>query len=122
MESSRPSRFQKLTILILGQKLEVVAHQLLQHTGQARDNPQIIQAGKKRTAFFSIFRPFFFDSRYSRKSKEISNFTLEFESLWILWNQKITFLRKSCFSTMGELSLTAKIHRVKFYSVILGFQ
>ena len=35
-------------ILTLGEKFEVVAHQLLQHAGQAKENPEIMKAVKQK--------------------------------------------------------------------------
>ena len=44
------STFQRLMILALGEKFEVVAHQFLQHTGQVKEHPEIIKAGKQKPA------------------------------------------------------------------------
>ena len=50
MESSRPRRFQQLTILALGQKFEDVVHQLWRHAGQAIEYLEIRKGEKPLTA------------------------------------------------------------------------
>ena len=49
MAEPRIYTFQRSMILTLGEKLELVAHQLLQHAGQSKEHPEIINAGKQKT-------------------------------------------------------------------------
>ena len=79
MESSRPSRFQLLTLLTFCEKFVVVAHQLLQHAGQEKEHTKIIKAGKQNPV------PPSFGNLQRRINKSCSDKLLKSHNLPLRW-------------------------------------